>query len=965
MPFIRLPINSLSGGVGRQAPTKRLVSEAQNIDNCLVTLEKSVEKRPPLTKVSCEGGSPYLGQTENSPLSVKNSTPPTNFLDSLDPNQVDFLTNFNTDNLFFHFLDIDGYNRYCIIINRAAYKFDPLEVNSFHYEPAGFGVAIDIKLDDFISVYRIEPTEWIKETVDSTAGINNTSGFNRSIFEYLTFGNKVGNNTYKIANEQVQVSQSTAMRDTFGAIDYDVGIILWNKLVSLDYLPNNASLETSGGGFKSQGYYASIPNNEYIHSGDVINYKIASRPSEYNFPANITDPAIQEDILGTFDSSVPPEFIENPLYWDNVRDNIIFEVDSSNDLFEEVERGQSRENFGSIPQIVSLGSSDGNVSADVRDANGFQAVRMIHHYYDNPRNIPIPLVDGIEVINWNKDHYHRTSPLPAEDRDGETSYWGFGKIYAARSPYLTFPAGFYRATRYKKNPYFERVRSEGPGTVFDHRRFPVIIYKDTATDGQWRIKHMPLFARRSGTSVNNPGPKCVKNKEKVQSIAIWKNRLWMATNNNLLASKTNSFFNFWIDDVNNITEADPIDIQASVGSYNKLSHIVPYQNIMLALSSGSTQFEVRGGSLDTNISAFNVEFRPTSYFSTSKLVAPQKMATSIFFMDNGKSYLYVSGGSMGDEYSTSQDVSFHCRGYLPDVISTITASSATNSIFAVDNSNKNEIYVHTFRVNNNAIAQNAFHRWILATNDNIVAMQTYEKDMYLISKRQVSNLGPAEGLAVYYISLESLPVTTPMLDWLQKIEAIDIVYDSVSEESTISLPVFDPLIDYVVLHADWGTNAYNAYEVTENFADPITGQTKIKVSGDITEDAVWVGRSYLMNVELSPLIARSGDDASSISEGVLNVKRLTTRHFNTGNYDVIIQRKGRAQSVTTFDPMDLNNPLTPIGNLKISGVGEHFAKVLSFSENLSIYIQSPYPTPCNITNIEVIGTFRPRNTSIE
>jgi hypothetical protein len=961
MPFIRLPINSLSGGVGRQAPTKRLLSEAQNIDNCLVTLEKSVEKRPPLTKVSCESGSPYLGQTENSPLSVKNSTPLTNFLDPLDPNQDGPLTNFNTDNLFFHFLDIDGFNRYCIIINRAAYKFDPVAVNSFHYEPAGFGVAIDIKLDDFISVYRIEPTEWIKETVDNSAGINNTSGFNRSVFEYLTFGNKTGLASYKMANQEIQISSSTPMKDTFGAIDYDVGIILWNKLVPLDFMPNNASLESSGVGFKSPSFYSNIPNNEYIHSGDVINYKISARPPAYN-GANVAEPAIQEDILGSFD--INGDFIENPFYWDNVRDDIIFEVDASNELYEEVEKGQSRENFGNIPQIVSLGS-DNNISQAVKDPNGWQAVRMFHHYLDNPRNIPIPLVDGIEVIDWTKDHYHRTSPLPQEDRDGETSYWGFGKVFNARSPYLTFPAGFYRATRYKKNPYFERVRSEGPNTVFDHRRFPLIIYKDTATDGQWRVKHLPLFPRRSGTSLNNPGPSCVNKKEKIQSMAIWKNRLWFATNNNLLASKTNSFFNFWIDDVNNITETDPIDIQASVGSYNKLSHIVPYQNIMLALSSGSTQFEVRGGSLDTNISAFNVEFRPTSYFSTSKLVAPQKMATSIFFMDNGKSYLYVSGGSMGDEYSTSQDVSFHCRGYLPDAISAITASSATNSIFAVDSANKNEIYVHTFRVNNNAIAQNAFHRWILSENDKVVAMNTYEKDMYIISRRQTSSLSPSEGLAVYYVSLESVPVTTPMIDWLQKIESPSIFYDSISEESTITLPVYDPLIDYVVLHEDWGNDAYNAYEVTENFADPITGQTKIKVTGDISENAVWIGRSYLMNVELSPLIARSSDDSSSVSEGVLNIKRLTTRHFNTGNYDVIIARKNRAQSVTTFNPLDLNNPLTPIGNLKISEVGEHFTKVLAFSENLSIFIQSPYPTPCNITNIEVLGTFRPRNTSIE
>tara|TARA_R100000664_G_scaffold9791_1_gene16291 strand:- start:24845 stop:30331 length:5487 start_codon:yes stop_codon:yes gene_type:complete len=41
----RIPIYSLSGGVGRQAPSKRLPSEAQVIDNATPTLEKSIEKR--------------------------------------------------------------------------------------------------------------------------------------------------------------------------------------------------------------------------------------------------------------------------------------------------------------------------------------------------------------------------------------------------------------------------------------------------------------------------------------------------------------------------------------------------------------------------------------------------------------------------------------------------------------------------------------------------------------------------------------------------------------------------------------------------------------------------------------------------------------------------------------------------------------------------------------------------------
>ena len=40
-----IPINSLSGGVGRQAPSKRMPNEASTLDNVYCTLERSVERR--------------------------------------------------------------------------------------------------------------------------------------------------------------------------------------------------------------------------------------------------------------------------------------------------------------------------------------------------------------------------------------------------------------------------------------------------------------------------------------------------------------------------------------------------------------------------------------------------------------------------------------------------------------------------------------------------------------------------------------------------------------------------------------------------------------------------------------------------------------------------------------------------------------------------------------------------------
>jgi len=929
MAFMRLPIDTLSGGVGRQAPSKRLLSEAENIDNCLVTVEKSIEKRPPLTRINySKNGIP----TSSSYLDVNYVTPPTSWVSGGGSGSPDF----NTDNLYFHYLDIDGSNRYCIIINRAAYTFDPSTTKTFSYTPPG-GQLLKINLGNFITVFRIEPTEWVQEDVDITDGyINNTSGFNRGIYEYITFGNKASTANYRIANQTYQVSP-TSIKDTFGSIDFDVGILLWNKLIPLDYLPNNSSLEIVASGSWSN----SLATNQYIHSGDTFNYKRAIGPS-------------------TLDPNYEDDTSNGDTYWINTRDDIQIEVNGVTLEIDEI--GQSVEDFSIIPQYPAS-----EVQADVQDANGFKSWRALHDYYDNPHLVPIK--DNAGSINFSTDEYQLTSPLDKVDRDGQTNYYGRGKVYITRNSYLTFPTSYYRATRYLKNPYFERVRSENENSVFDHRRFPIMIYKDTATDGKWRVRHMPLQPRRSGTNLSNSGPKALERNEKIQSMAIWKNRLWIASDNTLLASRTGNYYDFWINDVLNVVETDPIDIQASIGGYNRFSFMVPFQSILFVASSGSVQFEVRGGSIDTGISPFNVELRPTSFYSTSRLVQPQKMGNNIFFMDSGRMYMYLSGSSFNDEYSTSMDLSTHCKGYIPDTFGAVTTNSSTNTIFFVDNTQKNNIYLFTFRSNGEKLIQNAFSRWILSTNDSILSLKAYEKDMYLLSKRPTGVVGQNK-LVVYFVSLESPPVTTPMIDWLTTVTPVSMSYTF--PNTTITLPYYDPEVSYIIKapNSNWpSTEIYEPLKIESNQISTTTigGEirTQVVVQGNFTTGNVYVGRAYEMNVELSQLVPRIAGEDGKPSEGVFNVKRATFKHFYTGNYDVVIERRGRVDEKVTFVPLDLSSKLYTLGALKLNTVGEHFVKVLSYSEACKVFIKCSYPTPCNISNIEFIGNFRYRNTSIE
>ena len=49
----------------------------------------------------------------------------------------------------------------------------------------------------------------------------------------------------------------------------------------------------------------------------------------------------------------------------------------------------------------------------------------------------------------------------------------------------------------------------------------------------------------------------------------------------------------------------------------------------------------------------------------------------------------------------------------------------------------------------------------------------------------------------------------------------------------------------------------------------------------------------------------------------------------------------------------------------ITSSGETVAKIMSFSHDANIKIQSDSPTPCNITNVELKGKFKPVFSSLD
>ena len=92
---------------------------------------------------------------------------------------------------------------------------------------------------------------------------------------------------------------------------------------------------------------------------------------------------------------------------------------------------------------------------------------------------------------------------------------------------------------------------------------------------------------------------------------------------------------------------------------------------------------------------------------------------------------------------------------------------------------------------------------------------------------------------------------------------------------------------------------------------------------------------------------------------------MSIRHSYTGNYRLEVNRRGRAALVTTFDVNQLGVHGQTLGSLDLyESEGEMTAKILGFGSETQIFIKSDYPTPVNISNMEIKAMFRPTYSSV-
>lgn len=977
--MVRIPIYSLSSGVGRQAFTKRLPTEAENIDNCFVTLEKSVSKR---------SGFEFF-----SPID--------------DGNDVLFET-VDTKNLWFYWFDISDTIRYLVIVHYKDNTDDLIRIFKITDQgwlniTSSIGPISD-NIRDYLT-YKPDTNDDAKDVLKAVSIGQNILILNRKVkagFSSEATGKAVApgrslENSFQIVNGGTQFQEGTVYRTSSAegaglevTVNEQGGTIVsiatvensgdgynLNETITIlnpfgtnatvrlvDILNTKFNLDgTSNTTEDLKGrkidYYTTIPQdpegkakeyNEYANylSGDEVIFSedgstalrkvyktiqpIDPEPPEYQ----ITDGEADTDVNFGGDGDQPPFLggVLNSDYWEFERDTKLLLAE---DFFypdpEKPELGQAVPNFGDI-KFPPL-------DTDMIANNGFST--LINDRTEKTLTALYPKVGDPE---------------------------GRGKIYFCTSAFGAATPGYYRIISKnpesggKGRPYTQKVRTPTEHSVFDADRMPVKLSLENQNN--FSLDTVNWFQRTAGTNQNNSGPTVFKDVEgknlrqvEINAMSFYRGRLFMAASDTLFSSRVGQFNDLWVQDPAIISEADPLDLQASSNRYSKIMSMVPYVNSLFINTESDTQFELLGS--ENQITPLTAELSPTAFYATSPVVDPVLMGTQIYFAAPQKFYIYFSRETAS--LNNAVEVSQHIPNYLPNKIGTITVANSKNTLFLPDDEIKNYLYVYTNRFSADQVVQNAFHRWVLREDMEILSSSFYDNFLF-VCLAHVQEDG-SKNIYIQKIFLDDEPVNMPRIDnrSLLVVTNDNTRYIPETNETEYTINTKFDKFDTVILHTGWGDYNYSNVNISSQTVE--NGMLKVRIPGryDTLTAIVYFGTKFTMNVELSELFYR--DQNNNVIDGVLNLRSLNLRHFQTGDYKILVTRKNRSPVESVFNNNFIGETDSIFPSNLVDDSGEFNCKILGYSNDIKIQIQSEFSTPVNITQIEIKGKFKAKYSSLD
>jgi len=528
---------------------------------------------------------------------------------------------------------------------------------------------------------------------------------------------------------------------------------------------------------------------------------------------------------------------------------------------------------------------------------------------------------------------------------------------------------------------------------------PHVLTYDSITD-QFTFNQVTWVDRLVGDNQTNPHPSIVGST--VKSMFFFSNRLGFLTEETVVMSQTNDFYNLYANSAIAPVDTDPIDRSVSSLTTVRLSAIHPTpQGLIIFGDNQQFLMEAEGGIFTPS----NSNIKSIANYQLNPDVAPVDLGTTVGFLSISGAYSrffeFLSRGQ--NEQPEILELTKIVPEWIPSSINTITGSPQAGSVVmgttgtggASGIAGSYVVYVLRFWQEGNLRSQ-AWTRWefpepvmMLHLDQETLWVitdgdRTTGPDAYCLCKLNLNQQSASDSDVNYTFVPTGLSFTgkvlraEPRVDYWIKIPSADLVYDSVNDLTKVYLPTkYRPPTPSTLSSAAYGlSNVVLTSNPVGNEVD--AGIQKEAVAIDLQTGGAFNGRYYLTvpdidltttngtvlygyvytcGIELPRTYFQRKEEAADYTAS-LTIARQRFVFGVTGPMQFFLRARGRAnftkvQAVPSADYYIANT--VPMTDSAVYTLPIH-----QKNDNFSVRIDSPTTFPMTLLSSSWEGNYAPR-----
>ena len=536
---------------------------------------------------------------------------------------------------------------------------------------------------------------------------------------------------------------------------------------------------------------------------------------------------------------------------------------------------------------------------------------------------------------------------------------------------------------------WEECAEPGITTTFDNTTMPLKLTRvlpgtfainggsaQSYPNGAFQFGYPDWGKRDVGDDITNSEPSFVGHR--IQKMIFFRNRIALLSEENVILSRVNDFYNFWVKTAMAISNADPIDLQSSSTYPTRLFDAVENAG-GLVIFSASEQFLLSSGA-EALLTPETAKITYAASYAFNPDSNPVSLGTTIGFLNSTarEARFYEIANVTTRNEPDVQEQSKIIAELFPQKITNVTASTENNLLlFAVDSTlhtATNEVWGYKFYEAGDQRAQSAWFRWTLPNN---VVFHCMMDDQYFV----VLNNGSTYTLEKFDIKLSS---GTPMigtppdenrvhLDTKKTISSGSMTHDTVNDVTTFTLGAGyysnRTLTAYCITDSDAAGKSYDipASAITgtaPNQTITLPGNWKTSTEAgtstvSVNTDVI-IGYEYEFEVELPKVFVTraEGEKTRSETRGSLVLHRMNFDFGDVGVLDITLKRKGRPDYTYTVESKEYDSIAASTAAIASGYI--HTIPVYDRNTNLSVFIKSNHPSPATLHSMNWEGDYSPR-----